>query len=110
MAPEFGSTAPATGTSPSGMMKTTNRQSVLGMHSAANGYTHVERLPTIVEEEEEGSVSYPLHINDRYLGQYPLMYISRQSKLSSEQLSQLQKDTHFDKKELQQWYKGSFDI
>lgn len=29
-----------------------------------------------------------------------------QSKLSQEQLSQLQKDTHFDKKELQQWYKG----
>lgn len=30
----------------------------------------------------------------------------RQSRLSQEQLSQLQKDTHFDKKELQQWYKG----
>lgn len=30
----------------------------------------------------------------------------RQSKLSQEQLNQLQKDTHFDKKELQQWYKG----
>lgn len=29
-----------------------------------------------------------------------------QTKLSQEQLSQLQKDTHFDKKELQQWYKG----
>lgn len=28
------------------------------------------------------------------------------SKLSQEQLSQLQKDTHFDKKELQQWYRG----
>ena len=31
---------------------------------------------------------------------------NRQSKLSQEQLTQLQKDTHFDKKELQQWYKG----
>ena len=30
-----------------------------------------------------------------------------QSKLSSDQLEQLQKDTHFDKKELQQWYKGA---
>lgn len=30
----------------------------------------------------------------------------RQSKLSQEELNQLQKDTHFDKKELQQWYKG----
>lgn len=31
-----------------------------------------------------------------------------QTKLSQEQLTQLQKDTHFDKKELQQWYKGQF--
>jgi hypothetical protein len=31
---------------------------------------------------------------------------SRQSKLSQEQLSELQRSTHFDKKELQQWYKG----
>ncbi|KAK8090567.1 hypothetical protein PG994_000072 [Apiospora phragmitis] len=31
---------------------------------------------------------------------------SRQSKLSQEQLAELQKSTHFDKKELQQWYKG----
>jgi hypothetical protein len=30
----------------------------------------------------------------------------RQSKLSAEQLQELQKSTHFDKKELQQWYKG----
>ncbi|KAF9520727.1 hypothetical protein BS47DRAFT_401050 [Hydnum rufescens UP504] len=29
-----------------------------------------------------------------------------QSKLSPEQLSDLQKNTYFDKKELQQWYKG----
>lgn len=31
---------------------------------------------------------------------------SRQSKLSSEQLGELQRSTHFDKKELQSWYKG----
>lgn len=31
---------------------------------------------------------------------------NRQSKLSQEQLLELQKSTHFDKKELQQWYKG----
>lgn len=30
----------------------------------------------------------------------------RQSKLSQDQLAELQKSTHFDKKELQQWYKG----
>ena len=29
-----------------------------------------------------------------------------QSKLSPQQLDELQKSTHFDKKELQQWYKG----
>ena len=35
-----------------------------------------------------------------------LTYLVSQSKLSQEELNQLQKDTHFDKKELQQWYKG----
>jgi hypothetical protein len=34
----------------------------------------------------------------------------RQSKLSQEQLSELQRSTHFDKKELQQWYKGESDL
>ena len=35
-----------------------------------------------------------------------------QSKLSPQQLEELQKSTHFDKKELQQWYKGKihFDL
>lgn len=35
-----------------------------------------------------------------------LTCVLRQSKLSQDELNQLQKDTHFDKKELQQWYKG----
>lgn len=30
-----------------------------------------------------------------------------QSKLTQQELSDLQKATHFDKKELQQWYKGT---
>lgn len=30
-----------------------------------------------------------------------------QSKLSQQELAELQKATHFDKKELQQWYKGT---
>ena len=38
-----------------------------------------------------------------------LTHLISQSKLSQEELNQLQKDTHFDKKELQQWYKGSYD-
>ncbi|SPO05859.1 related to regulator of phosphatidylinositol-4-OH kinase protein, partial [Cephalotrichum gorgonifer] len=33
-------------------------------------------------------------------------YIHHESKLSQEQLLELQKSTHFDKRELQQWYKG----
>ena len=33
-------------------------------------------------------------------------YHDRQSKLSQQELAELQKSTHFDKKELQQWYKG----
>jgi len=32
---------------------------------------------------------------------------NRQTKLSQQELSDLQKATHFDKKELQQWYKGT---
>lgn len=35
--------------------------------------------------------------------------LPRQSKLSPSQLDELQKATHFDKKELQQWYKGAWD-
>lgn len=36
------------------------------------------------------------------------VYFRSQSKLSQQELSELQKATHFDKKELQQWYKGAF--
>lgn len=39
-----------------------------------------------------------------------LMDEPRQSKLSQEQLTELQRSTHFDKKELQQWYKGTKTI
>lgn len=35
-----------------------------------------------------------------------LTYPLSQSKLSQEQLTELQRSTHFDRKELQQWYKG----
>ena len=36
------------------------------------------------------------------------LYRHSQSKLSQQELQDLQKATHFDKKELQQWYKGTF--
>ena len=35
------------------------------------------------------------------------IYYRSQSKLSQQELQDLQKATHFDKKELQQWYKGT---
>ena len=34
------------------------------------------------------------------------LMVIRQSKLSPQQLDELQRSTHFDRKELQQWYKG----
>jgi phosphoribosyl-AMP cyclohydrolase len=37
-----------------------------------------------------------------------MVHFRSQSKLSQQELSDLQKATHFDKKELQQWYKGEF--
>jgi len=37
-------------------------------------------------------------------------FLPRQSKLSPSQLDELQKATHFDKKELQQWYKGAWNL
>lgn len=36
--------------------------------------------------------------------------LTSQSKLSPQQLEELQKSTHFDKKELQQWYKGLLEL
>ena len=35
-----------------------------------------------------------------------IVHFCSQSKLSQQELADLQKATHFDKKELQQWYKG----
>jgi len=39
-----------------------------------------------------------------------LKLLQSQSKLSHQEISDLQKATHFDKKELQQWYKGGFAL
>ena len=36
-----------------------------------------------------------------------ILQFHSQSKLSQQELAELQKATHFDKKELQQWYKGT---
>ena len=50
--------------------------------------------------------TYPLGDSRARQSMMSKLIFSRNSKLSNEQLAQLQRDTHFDKKELQQWYKG----
>lgn len=47
-------------------------------------------------------VEYITLQNEKLIVQY-----HSQSKLSQQELADLQKATHFDKKELQQWYKGT---
>jgi len=49
-----------------------------------------------------GPVQYLCLQNDTLIVHY-----HSQSKLSQQELADLQKSTHFDKKELQQWYKGA---
>lgn len=43
-------------------------------------------------------------------GKMLIMLPHSQSKLSQQELADLQKATHFDKKELQQWYKGTCGV
>lgn len=56
-------------------------------------------------EQELGTHSQISHITLR-TDTLTLHPHTSQSKLSAQELSDLQKATHFDKKELQQWYKG----
>lgn len=56
-------------------------------------------------EQELGTLSTISHISLR-THTLTLHPHTSQSKLSAQELSDLQKATHFDKKELQQWYKG----
>ncbi|KAH7390612.1 hypothetical protein BKA66DRAFT_413793 [Pyrenochaeta sp. MPI-SDFR-AT-0127] len=75
------------------------------------GYAHYNALQSVAFanavrelERELGSRSNLQHIvleNEKLIIQY-----HSQSKLSQQELADLQKATHFDKKELQQWYKG----
>lgn len=70
------------------------------MYKPSNSKLQASRL-----ERPQYSQTY-LYTSDLYkAGSTMLIHLS-QSKLSQEQLNQLQRDTHFDKKELQQWYKG----
>lgn len=56
-------------------------------------------------EQELGQRSTVLYITMRK--ERLTLHPHSQSKLSQQELSDLQKATHFDKKELQQWYKGT---
>ena len=55
----------------------------------------VKRVSSFVKESKGATGSKVAQLTGR-----------SQSKLSQEQLNELQRSTHFDKKELQQWYKG----
>lgn len=62
---------------------------------------HIPRLP-----ERGGTQEHHLHYRRRKMVNVLKLLRGSQSKLSSQELGDLQKATHFDKKELQQWYKG----
>lgn len=59
-------------------------------------------------EQELGSRSNVHHLE--FLDRMLIVRHHSQSKLSQQELADLQKATHFDKKELQQWYKGTFAV
>ena len=75
------------------------------------GYTHYKdmlkvALSNAVRELEEG-LSWHSNVECIELKSNTLiLHHFSQSKLSQQELADLQKATHFDKKELQQWYKG----
>ena len=81
----------------------------------APGYAHYQALQKVAFanavrelEKELGSRSHVDYIeleNTRLIVRH-----SSQSKLSQQELADLQKATHFDKKELQQWYKGAHTL
>lgn len=71
-------------------------------------YQAVQRLAlsNAVKSFEEGlAVRGIQHIELR--NETLIVQLHSQSKLSQQELADLQKATHFDKKELQQWYKGA---
>jgi hypothetical protein len=77
-----------------------------------SGYTHYKDMQKVAlanavrefetELESRCGVAHLEIENQRLIVQH-----YSQSKLSQQELADLQKATHFDKKELQQWYKGA---
>lgn len=86
---------------------------------AAITFTHLTRarldmqrvaLANAVREFEEG-LGLCCHIACLEIqNQLLIVRYYSQSKLSQQELADLQKATHFDKKELQQWYKGAHRV
>lgn len=64
------------------------------------------RIPSANADLDAQSTFDLYNVNTQSVKKDGLMDGTRQSKLSQEQLTELQRSTHFDKKELQQWYKG----
>ena len=76
-----------------------------------SGYAHYKDMQRVAFanavrelEQDLGARSNVHHIELR--DQTLIVRHYSQSKLSQQELADLQKATHFDKKELQQWYKG----
>ncbi|KAL9582694.1 MAG: hypothetical protein Q9203_005388 [Teloschistes exilis] len=73
-----------------------------------NVHCHL-RKPRMGVDEFESGMAVPRSISGRPFSiacETVADSLSSQSKLSQDELQQLMKSTHFDKKELQQWYKG----
>lgn len=70
---------------------------------ATEGLHFLRSINSIPQSEPLRAISATLLTHD----EEELTRQFSQSKLSQEQLTELQRSTHFDRKELQQWYKGA---
>lgn len=83
---------------------------------ASAGSKRMSLMPSLRSRDPSGELELRARRASAFIDSYSftesvseqeLIYDGRQSKLSQEQLTELQRSTHFDKKELQQWYKGT---
>lgn len=92
-------------------LKFARRHHVDTPHHTDSGYAHYKSIQHVAlanavgefwrELASRSAVEHARLENEKLIVQY-----YSQSKLSQQELADLQKATHFDKKELQQWYKG----
>jgi hypothetical protein len=79
------------------------------------GYTHYRHIHHVAfanaVREFEKELGSHCNVDHTQIEDMKLIVRHRsQSKLSQQELAELQKATHFDKKELQQWYKGTLIV